>query len=79
MHGKLGAASLDVTDPEPLPKGHPLWKCENVLITPHVSGYYHLRNTYDSIAEICIENLLRYAHGEKLRNIVNRETGYAEK
>lgn len=79
IHGKLGAASLDVTDPEPLPKDHPLWKCENVLITPHVSGYYHLRNTYDSIAEICIENLRRYAHGEKLRNIVNRETGYAEK
>lgn len=79
MCGKLGAAALDVTDPEPLPKEHPLWKCENALITPHVSGYYHLKNTLDSVAEICTENLRRYANGEKLRNIVNKEIGYAEK
>ena len=35
--GRISAA-LDVTDPEPLPKDHPLWKLENVLITPHVGG-----------------------------------------
>ena len=37
--GYVRAAALDVTDPEPLPRDHPLWDFENVLITPHVSGY----------------------------------------
>ena len=36
--GRLGGAVLDVTDPEPLPEGHPLWRFENVLITPHVGS-----------------------------------------
>ena len=35
---RLAGVGLDVTDPEPLPKGHPLWKFPNVIITPHVSG-----------------------------------------
>src|ERR1019366_8757255 len=35
---KLAGAGLDVTDPEPLPKSHPLWKFPNVLITPHIAG-----------------------------------------
>ena len=36
--GRLGGAGLDVTDPEPLPDGHPLWTVPNVVITPHVAG-----------------------------------------
>ena len=47
--GKLYAASLDVTDPEPLPCDHRLWKIENALITPHISGFFHLRKTYENI------------------------------
>ena len=35
---RLAAAGVDVTDPEPLPKGHPLWKFDNVIITPHIAG-----------------------------------------
>ena len=35
---RLAGAGLDVTDPEPLPKGHPLWKFDNVVITPHLAG-----------------------------------------
>jgi phosphoglycerate dehydrogenase-like enzyme len=54
QNNKLAGAALDVTDPEPLPRGHPLWACENVMITPHVSGYtpaYYERMA-DIVAEI---------------------------
>ena len=74
--GHLDGASLDVTDPEPLPADHPLWRCENALITPHISGFYHLRATYDNIIGICIDNLSRYVEGRPLCNVVDFETGY---
>lgn len=74
--GKLYAASLDVTDPEPLPAGHPLWKVENALITPHVSGFFHLRATYDNIVDIALSNLERYISGRPLTCQVDRQTGY---
>lgn len=77
--GHLSGASVDVSDPEPLPPEHPLWKCRNMLITPHVSGYYHLRNTYLNIADLCVENIHRYANNLELLNIVDRNTGYAIK
>ncbi len=77
--GTPGCASIDVTDPEPLPADHPLWDCENCLITPHISGFYHLRRTYEKIAAIFAENLRRYGAGEPLLHTVDRETGYARK
>ena len=77
--GQLSGASIDVSDPEPLPPEHPLWKCRDMLITPHVSGYYHLKNTYLNIAELCVENVYRYAHNLELLSIVDRSTGYAKK
>lgn len=74
--GKLYAASLDVTDPEPLPADHRLWKQENALITPHVSGFFHLRATYDKIVDIALSNLERYLSGKPLNCQVDRRTGY---
>lgn len=74
--GHLAGAVLDVTDPEPLPAGHPLWDAENVLITPHVSGNYNLPATYELVFNLCVDNLRRYFSGEPLRNIVDRGTGY---
>ena len=74
--GRLAGASLDVTDPEPLPADHPLWRCENLLLTPHVAGGYHLQETLDRIVELFIDNLGRYAKGKELRNPVDRTTGY---
>jgi Phosphoglycerate dehydrogenase and related dehydrogenases len=74
--GKLYAAALDVTNPEPLPSDHRLWKIENVLITPHISGFFHLRKTYENIIGISIENTKRYINGEDLLNIIDFQTGY---
>ncbi|WP_276271576.1 D-2-hydroxyacid dehydrogenase [Haloarcula litorea] len=55
----LGAAALDVTDPEPLPNDHPLWDFENVLVTPHNAG--HTPNYYERLADIVAENVERAA------------------
>ena len=74
--GRLGAAGIDVTDPEPLPEDSPLWAIENLVITPHVSGFYHLPETFERIVEIAAENLGHWSRGETLRNIVDFKTGY---
>ncbi len=55
--GHLLGAGLDVTNPEPLPKDHRLWKIPNVIVTPHVSGGPHLPETYRRILEISAQNL----------------------
>jgi phosphoglycerate dehydrogenase-like enzyme len=68
--GRLGAA-LDVTDPEPLPAGHPLWAMPNVLITPHTAASVGgtLRRMYALVGD----QVRRYANGEPLINIVTGE------
>lgn len=61
-------AGLDVTDPEPLPQGHPLWSAPNVIITPHVGGD---SSAFNPRVRALIESQLeRFAHGEPLINIV---------
>jgi phosphoglycerate dehydrogenase-like enzyme len=72
----LLGAGLDVTDPEPLPKEHRMWDIENIIITPHISGGYHLPETFERIVRISAENLERFNKGDKLRNIVDFQTGY---
>lgn len=72
--GRLSGAGLDVTDPEPLPADHPLWRREEVIITPHVSaGSDAGREDRWLIAR---ENLRRYVEGEPLLSVVNVERGY---
>lgn len=73
---RLSGAALDVTDPEPLPPEHRLWRLPTAIVTPHISGFYHLRETYLRILSICEENLRRYLAGEPLQNQVDFETGY---
>ncbi len=73
---EIGGAVLDVTNPEPLPADHPLWKEKNVLITPHISGGNHSQETVDTIQKIVITNTKHYANGEKLEYLVDFETGY---
>ena len=67
---------IDVTDPEPLPEGHRLWGMENALITPHVSGYFHLKKTLDNMVEIACLNIAAMINGGQYKNIVDRSTGY---
>jgi phosphoglycerate dehydrogenase-like enzyme len=67
---EIAGAGLDVFETEPLPADYPLWKKDNVIITPHVAGYS------PRIAErhlaVLLDNTRRFAHGEQLRNIVNK-------
>lgn len=74
--GKLSGAGLDVTEPEPLPENSRLWKIDTAVITPHVSGGYHLHETHERIVGICAENLRRFLAGEQLKNTVDFTTGY---
>jgi phosphoglycerate dehydrogenase-like enzyme len=61
-------AAIDVTDPEPLPEGHPLWSCPNLLITPHVGA--STPQFSPRALRTAAEELRRYLHGEPLRNVV---------
>lgn len=74
--GHLGGAGLDVTDPEPLPPEHRLWQIPTAVVTPHISGFYHLRETHERIVKIFAENLEHFRKGEPLRNQVDFSTGY---
>lgn len=65
--GRIRAA-LDVTDPEPLPPDHPLWRCPNLLITPHVAA--SSPQFAPRAMRVTAEELRRYVNGEPLRNAV---------
>lgn len=72
--GRLAGACLDVTDPEPLPADHELWKQANVIITPHVAG--HSKVTTKRRSALLVENLRRFGAGEPLLNVVDKKAGY---
>lgn len=71
--GRIGGAGLDVTDPEPLPEDHPLWQFDNVLITPHMSGYGGGTERHRLLIR---QNLERFARGDALYNVVEPTRGY---
>ncbi|MBY8858335.1 D-isomer specific 2-hydroxyacid dehydrogenase family protein [Nocardia sp. CA2R105] len=72
--GTIGGAGLDVTDPEPLPEGHPLWDLPNALITPHDSNPPQLRTV--AFAEHVAENVSRFTHGRELIAGIDVAAGY---
>ncbi len=74
--GHLRAACLDVMDPEPLPKDHPLWTAPRVYITPHVSGGYRAGINYERVIDVVIRNLERVLKGEPPIHAVDRKLGY---
>jgi phosphoglycerate dehydrogenase-like enzyme len=72
--GQLAGAGLDVTDPEPLPQGHPLWSAPRVIITPHVGG--RSDRGRERLYLLVRENLRRYVAGEPMLSVVDIERGY---
>ena len=74
--GHLRAACLDVMDPEPLPKGHPLWTAPRVWLTPHISGGYRAGVNYESVTDAVIRNLELVLAGKPPVHTVDRSLGY---
>lgn len=76
--GHFSGVVLDVMDPEPLPESSTLWTCEQVLLTPHISGigFDHEPATERFIWDLCRENLRRYAAGDPLAHVVDVAAGY---
>ena len=72
--GRVAAATLDVTDPEPLPPDDPLWSAPNVIITPHISG--GSVNYAERSFAVLDGNLTRLAEGKPLMNVLSRKKGY---
>ncbi len=72
--GEIAGAGLDVTDPEPLPEGHPLWTTPRVIITPHTAG--RSDRSRDRLFLLVQENLRRYVAGDPLLSVVDIERGY---
>jgi phosphoglycerate dehydrogenase-like enzyme len=72
--GWIWGAALDVTDPEPLPDGHPLWTTPNVFVTPHIS--WQTPHYFKRVLDITEINIERLATGQPLINVINREHHY---
>jgi phosphoglycerate dehydrogenase-like enzyme len=72
--GHLAGAGVDVTDPEPPPEDHPLWTCDDVIITPHIAG----RSDKDRARMVGTlrENIRRFVEGKPLINVVDKNKGY---
>ena len=67
----FSGAYIDVTDPEPLSKDSSLWNLNNLIITPHVTGGYHLDETLNRIVQISATNIQIYCEGQEIINRVN--------
>ena len=72
--GAIGGAALDVTDPEPLPDGHPLWSLPNCLVTPHTANPW--QTAQPLLARRITDNVRRFAAGDPLLGLVDLEAGY---
>jgi phosphoglycerate dehydrogenase-like enzyme len=68
--GEIAGAGLDVFETEPLPADHPLWRLDNVILTPHVAGYSP--RIAERHLQVLLDNVGRFARGEPLRNVVNK-------
>ena len=74
QQGQISGAATDVTYPEPLPEGHPMWDVENLIITPHTADTMPIVTRL--FAQRLRENVAAYISGEKLVGLVDAELGY---
>lgn len=72
--GELSGAGLDVTDPEPLPPGHPLWSMPNVILTPHTAAVSD--RVQSRVRALLAENVRRYIAGDRMLSVVDARRGY---
>ena len=72
--GTIAGACLDVTDPEPLPDGHPLWEMDNVLITCHSANTEQM--LLDAYAQLVEENVRLFLTGGELQGVIDLDRGY---
>lgn len=72
--GKIGGAALDVTEPEPLPEDHPLWKLENVIITSHTANTAAM--ALPDLSALVERNTRRFSRGEPLEGVIDPQVGY---
>ncbi|MGN1405946.1 MAG: NAD(P)-dependent oxidoreductase, partial [Erysipelotrichaceae bacterium] len=72
----LAGAALDVFEKEPLDENHPIWKLDNVLITPHIAGGMDLDTNKELFAQLTINNVEAFINDTPLKNEVDYETGY---
>lgn len=68
--GAIAGAGLDVTDPEPLPADHPLWRAPNLIISPHVAGAAG-KAGFERLADIAAKNVERFRAGQPLAHIIS--------
>lgn len=72
--GRIKGAALDVFDKEPLPEGHPFYRMENLLLSPHCAD--HTADWQEQAMQFFLEQFERFRTGEPLRNVVNKSLGY---
>jgi phosphoglycerate dehydrogenase-like enzyme len=72
--GRLRGAALDVFEHEPLDAASPLWRRRNVMVTPHVAGFF--ADYWRDVVDLFIDNLRRFESGQPLRNVVDKHLGY---
>lgn len=73
-NGVIAGAAVDVTDPEPLPDGHPLWSAKNIIITPHTADTR--KQVVRLFSDRIRENVLAYGQGKPMVGVVDPQLGY---
>lgn len=77
VYERFGGIWLDVCETEPLPEGDALYHIPGLLLTPHITGGFHLQKTVDNIFDICMNNLKAWCGDGQYKHVVDREAGYS--
>lgn len=78
LMNRFGGVWVDVLEQEPLEDEDPLFSVDNLIITPHITGFWHLDITRRNCIELAVRNLTAYLSGEPLKNVLDWDTGYCK-